>query len=317
MDAQAAHLLHRLLPDLDEVALELLLDLRHDLLDAGWMDAAVRHEPLERLAGDLPTHRIERGERHDVRCFVNDQVHAGLLLEGADVAPLPPDEAALHVLVGQRHGGGGGLDGEFGRVALHRLDEDALGFLLGVAFRLLLDALDDLPGLLPAVLLEPLQQKPPGLLVAQPRNLLELFLLLRQDLVELAFLGLQCLLALAEASIALDHFLLLAVQQLQLAVEHLVPLVEPLLVLGKLRAPLARLLLELLAHGMLALFQLELRLLGGGVRLLLRVRQQLCGLALGPQQRAAPQEPTQRETDGKRHEHTHDEQDDSGHGSPR
>ena len=67
------------------------------------MDAAVLEQLLERHAGDLAADAVEAGEDHRVRRVVDDEVDAGEVLEGADVAALAADDAALHV-VGRRAG---------------------------------------------------------------------------------------------------------------------------------------------------------------------------------------------------------------------
>ena len=69
-----------------------------DFFDARRVDAAVLHELLQADAGDLAAHRIEAADDHHARRVVDDHVHAGRLLEAADVAPLAADDAALHVV---------------------------------------------------------------------------------------------------------------------------------------------------------------------------------------------------------------------------
>src|SRR5262245_3261153 len=75
-----------------------VLHLLHDLLDAGRVNAAVGDEPLDRLLGDLAAVRIETGEDDRTRRVVDDQVDPGGELEGADVAALASDDAALQVV---------------------------------------------------------------------------------------------------------------------------------------------------------------------------------------------------------------------------
>ena len=90
------------------------LGLVEHLLDARGMDAAVLDEALERDAADLAADRVEAREDDCLRRVVDDQVDAGELLEGADVAALAADDAALHVVAGDvndRHGGLGGVVG--------------------------------------------------------------------------------------------------------------------------------------------------------------------------------------------------------------
>ena len=119
---------------LDRVV-DFLAGLLDHLLDAGRVDAAVRQELRQRDAGDLAAHRVEAGERDGVRRVVDDEVDAGGQLEGADVAALAADDAALHVLGGERHDRDGGLGDDLGGEALHRRRDDLAGALV----RLFLD----------------------------------------------------------------------------------------------------------------------------------------------------------------------------------
>ena len=90
-----------LLAGLDDVGLELGLGLVVGLLDPGRVDAAVGEQLLQRHAGDLAADAVEAGQDHGVRRVVDDEVDAGEVLEGADVAALAADDAALHVVGGQ------------------------------------------------------------------------------------------------------------------------------------------------------------------------------------------------------------------------
>ena len=69
-----------------------------DLLDPSGVDAPVLDELREGQAGDLAAHRVEAADDHRLGRVVDDQVDARGLLEGADVAPLAADDAALHLV---------------------------------------------------------------------------------------------------------------------------------------------------------------------------------------------------------------------------
>ena len=80
----------------DEV--DLGLGLGDDLLDAAGVDAAVGDELGDGDPGDLAADRVEAREDDRLGGVVDDEVHAGRLLEGADVAALAADDAALHLV---------------------------------------------------------------------------------------------------------------------------------------------------------------------------------------------------------------------------
>ena len=77
---------------------ELLAHLRNHLFDARRVDAAVLEKALDPDPCDLPPDRIERREEDRPRRVVDDDVDAGGHLERADVAPLAPDDASLHLV---------------------------------------------------------------------------------------------------------------------------------------------------------------------------------------------------------------------------
>ena len=84
---------------------------RDDLLDAGRVDAAVLDQLLQRELGGLAADVVEARDDDDARRVVDDDVDAGGLLEGADVAALAADDPPLHVVGGDVDGADGGLGG--------------------------------------------------------------------------------------------------------------------------------------------------------------------------------------------------------------
>src|SRR6476646_1135833 len=101
-----------------------LIDLREGplvyLLDPSGVDPAILHQLLEREAGGLATDGIEAAEDDSVGRVVDDKVHAGRRLEGADVATLTLDDPALHTFARHREHADRGLRGLLGRDALDR-----------------------------------------------------------------------------------------------------------------------------------------------------------------------------------------------------
>jgi hypothetical protein len=96
-----AYLEARPLALLLEVLLHLPLDLLDHLLDARGMDPAVRDQRLEREPRDLAAVGIVGRDDDGLGGVVDDQVHAGVLLEGADVPSLAADDPPLHVVARQ------------------------------------------------------------------------------------------------------------------------------------------------------------------------------------------------------------------------
>ena len=109
--AQAPEDLHELLVKLAAVRLEdrllprlhdRILDLRFRgvvrVLDARRVDPSVLDQLGQGDPGDLTPYAVEGGENDRLRRVVDDEVDAGEMLEGADVATFSADDATLHVV---------------------------------------------------------------------------------------------------------------------------------------------------------------------------------------------------------------------------
>ena len=173
-----------LLPHLGDVGVELGLGLVEGLLDPGRVDAPVLQQLLERQPRDLAPHPVEAGEDDGAGRVVDDEIHAGQVLERADVAALPADDAALHVVGGQVHDRHRGLGRVPGGQALHDDGEDVAHAALGVALGLLLDLAHEPGGVVARALLDLREQDLLGLGDAQAGHALELAQVLLLALVE-------------------------------------------------------------------------------------------------------------------------------------
>src|SRR5436190_1508551 len=128
-----------LLAGLTDEVVDLGLRLVVRLLYPGGMDASVLEQLLERQLRDLAPHAVERREDDRLRRVVDDEVDAGEVLERADVAALPPDDPALHVVGGKlddRHRRFGGVAG---RDTLQRVGDEVPGTSPRLDLRLLLE----------------------------------------------------------------------------------------------------------------------------------------------------------------------------------
>src|SRR5579872_2933258 len=119
--------------------LDFLFGLAHDLLDAPRMNPAVRDEPLERDPRDFAPDRVVARDHDRFGRVVDDDIDAGGGLDGADVAPLAANDAALHLVVGQRQHRDRALGDEFAGQPLDCDRDDAFGAPVGLLARLLLD----------------------------------------------------------------------------------------------------------------------------------------------------------------------------------
>ena len=168
------------------------------LLDPGGMDPAVLDQLGQRDPRGLPADRVEAGQQHRLRGVVDHHVDPGHLLEGPDVAALPADDPALHVVPGQVHGGHHRLRRLLRGDPLDGADDDHLGPRVGLARRLALDVAGDQHRLALGVVLDDGDQLGLGLLGRQPGEALQDLLLLGLALGQRSPLGLQLRLELVE-----------------------------------------------------------------------------------------------------------------------
>ena len=264
------------------------------------MDAAVGEQLGERQARRLAAHPVEAGEHDGLRGVVDDEVDAGHVLEGADVAAFAADDATLHVVGGQVHDRHGGLGHVVGGGALDRQREDVARPPVGLAARLLLDLTHQLGHVVARVVLGLLEEQLPGLRGAHPRDAFE-----RGD----GFVA-----SGSELVGELLHVVLAVVQRLLAPVlfegarlELLLALHEALLGCRDLVAPAADLLLDLRSDLVDLFLGLELGLFEERVGLATRIAQRLFGFTLRPGElaggeRAADQVP---EADARRERQHH------------
>src|SRR5439155_1546049 len=133
---------------------------------------------LQGLPGDLAPVGVVRGDQDGFRRVVDDEVHARVELEGADVAPLAADDAPLHVVRRQVHDRHRRLDSVVGREALNGRGEDLLGLDVGRLARLFLEAHGEELRLAARLPLHRREELALRLLGGEPGDRLELALLL-------------------------------------------------------------------------------------------------------------------------------------------
>ena len=103
------------------------------------MDAAVLDQLLQGQPGDLPADGVEAGDGDHLGGVVDVEIHTGEGLQGADVAALAADDAALHLVIGQGYHRDGGFRHMVRGAALDGQGEDLLGPLVGLLLELGLD----------------------------------------------------------------------------------------------------------------------------------------------------------------------------------
>ena len=213
---------------------DVLPRLGDDLFDARRVDAPVEDQLGQRDAGDFAPDRVEAGEDDGVGRVVDDQVYAGGALQRADVAALAPDDAALHLVVGQRHDRDGDIRDLVGGAALDGQRDDLARSGLSLLARDGLDLAGAQRGGAVSVLFDSGDQLGARLIGGHARHALQLgHALLAQRLQAVAD-GVQLLGALVDGALAPLDALALALQRL------LFGLLALLLALDLL-APLARL----------------------------------------------------------------------------
>ena len=208
---------------------DLLLGLGDHFLDAGGVDASVLNELFERDARDFAPHGVEARERDGLGRVVDDEVAAGERLDGADVAALAADDAALHLVVRQRHDRHGHFAGMVGGAALDGGGDDLAGAGIGLILVLGLDLLDHECLLMHDVVLQAVDEEGLGLLDRIAGDLLEQLHLGLFELIDLILLG-------VDRGDLLVEGIRLFVERVRFAVEGLLLLLEAALLLLQLRA---------------------------------------------------------------------------------
>src|SRR5436305_13698888 len=87
----------------------------------------------------ISAHAVEAGQHDRVGRVVDDEVHAGEVLQRADVASLAADHASLHVVAGQLHDRHRRFGGMRRGQASHTHREDVAHSALGLELGLLVD----------------------------------------------------------------------------------------------------------------------------------------------------------------------------------
>ena len=129
------------------------------VFDESGRDAAVLHDAFERDARDLPADRIEAGNHRQSGGFVDEQRRARGLFEGADVAAFAADQAALHVLVGERDRERRRVLRRRGRQSLHRREQRAASLVVDVLFDLVEQPAAEVLGLFAILFAEVVQEQ--------------------------------------------------------------------------------------------------------------------------------------------------------------
>ena len=104
--------------------------LLHHLLNVGGVDAAVGNELLQGNPGHLTADGLKAGDRNGLRGVIDDEIHTGESLNGADIAAFTADDTALHLVIGQGYHADGDLSHVIGGAALDSGGHDLLGPLI-------------------------------------------------------------------------------------------------------------------------------------------------------------------------------------------
>ena len=202
-----------------------------DLLDVRRVNATVDRQAGEGAAGNLAADGVEAGDGDRLRRVVHDDVHAGGLFEGLDVAAVAADDAALHFFIGQRHDRGRHLGHVLGGDALDGVGNQLAGALLAFFAGFGLDLAVDAGHVGTGFLFHGGQQLLLGLILRKLRDLLQAGDLVFVELVDVVG-------ALVNRALALVEGLLALLQLVGAAVEFGAALVEPIRFLAELDASL-------------------------------------------------------------------------------
>jgi len=138
------------------------------------VDTAVLDELHHGPARDFAAHAVEGAHHDHAGGVVDDDIDAGRVLEGADVAAFAPDDASLHLVVRNVDGRDGRLTHVGGAGALDRGQHDFAAARVRLFLGLLDTSPDELVPLDGQLLLEPIEDLGLGLLAGEPGRLEQL-----------------------------------------------------------------------------------------------------------------------------------------------
>ena len=152
------------------------------------MNTAVLDQLVQCQPGRLAADVVESTDNDHAGRVIDDDIDAGGLLEGADVAALAADDAAFHVVAGDVHGADRSVGSVLGGVALNGGGHNLTGLLFTNAFQVFFVFLNAARHLVGQFLAETLQQHNLGLLPIERADLVQFLHFVGQELLQLLVL---------------------------------------------------------------------------------------------------------------------------------
>ena len=177
-----------ILADLEDFIVHVDRCLIDHFFDAGGMDAAILDQPFHRPPRHFASDGMKAADHDDAGRVVNNDVHAGGLLEGPNVATLAADDSTLHVIMRDFNGGYGCTAGLIGGEALDGGGDDLSALFIHRLRGLVQLLFDNGSHFMFALLFQALQQQVLGGLGGHGGHLEKLVFLLRDDAGELLVL---------------------------------------------------------------------------------------------------------------------------------
>src|SRR5262245_54668513 len=118
MHARHADFLRRLLALLLNERLDLLSRIVEYFLDTLRMNSPVRDQLVQRLSGNFAPNRIKATNDHHTRGVIDNDIDAGHLLKGTNVASLVTDDPPFHLVARYIDGARRALSGVCSRISL-------------------------------------------------------------------------------------------------------------------------------------------------------------------------------------------------------
>src|SRR5512138_2996145 len=101
MQARNASLIGSLLPRFINDFLNRSSFLFDDLFNVGGMNTPIEDQAAQRAPADFTAYRVEAGDRNGIWRIIYNHIHAGGLLKSFDIAPIAPNDASLHLFIGE------------------------------------------------------------------------------------------------------------------------------------------------------------------------------------------------------------------------
>ena len=125
-----------------DCCIDFALSFGNHFLDSGRVNPPVLNQLFKGKPCNFTANGIKTGYGNGFRCVINNQIAPGKSFDAADVTSFTADDAAFHLIVGERNNRNGDFAGMVSSAALDRCRDNLFGEFICIIFHLLFNFLD-------------------------------------------------------------------------------------------------------------------------------------------------------------------------------